>query len=72
MFSKIDMKDGFWRLVVQLGQNLNFDYVLPDKKSNHTWLVLPKAIQMGWCKSPPLFCAETETARDVVEKYLQQ
>ena len=27
---------------------------------------------MGWCESPPLFCAETETARDVAEQYLQQ
>ena len=71
MFPKIDIKDGFWSLVVKLGQHLNFAYVLPDKKGKHTRLVLPKALHMGWCDSPSLFCTETETARDVTEKYLQ-
>ena len=25
---------------------------------------------MGWCESPPFFCAETETARDVMQSLL--
>ena len=72
MFSKIYIKYGFWYLVVQLGKNLNFADVIPDKNGSCTRLVLTKSLHMGWCKSPPFFCAETETARDVVEQYLQQ
>ena len=72
IFSKINIKDGFWRLVVQLGQHLNFAYVLPDKQGNRTRLVLPKALQMGWHKSPSFFCTATETEIDVAEQYIQQ
>lgn len=35
-----------------------------------TKIVVPNSLQMGWCKSPPLFCAVTETARDVIESLL--
>ena len=26
---------------------------------------------MGWVESPPLFCAASETARDIVEEYIE-
>ena len=29
-------------------------------------LVVPMALQRGWCKSPPFFCAGSETARDTI------
>ena len=34
-------------------------------------MVIPDALQMGWSKSPPFFCAATETARDVAMKNIQ-
>ena len=33
----------------------------------HIKLVIPDVLQMGWSKSPPFFCAATETARDIAE-----
>ena len=68
VFLKLDIKDGFWRLMVPTEEEFNFCYVLPrlsDKEPIQ--LVVPSAIQMGWKYSPPYFCAATETARDVAE-----
>ena len=68
-FQKLDIKDGFWRCVVEEGAEWNFCYVLPklDPKEP-TKLVIPNCLQMGWCQSPANFCMGTETARDVVEE----
>jgi hypothetical protein len=72
VFSKCDIKDGFWRMVVNHHDAWNFCYVLPSttKKSNidNVQIVVPHSLQMGWCESPPFFCAATETARDIIEK----
>ena len=69
-FAKCDIKDGFWRMVVHPDDAYNFCYVLPSKSKNtpidDIILVLPDSLQMGWCESPPFFCAATETARDVI------
>ena len=74
-FAKLDIKDGFWRLVVNEADAWHFAYVLPPKvKSNidldDTQLVIPTSLQMGWCESPPFFCASSETARDVIQTLL--
>jgi hypothetical protein len=74
-FSKIDIKDGFWRMAVNDENAWNFCYVLPSKSKNATLddteIVVPNSLQMGWCESPPFFCASTETARDVMERFIQ-
>lgn len=71
MFSKVDIKDGFWRLMVSEDNAWHFCYVLPPLQGTATLdeieIVVPNALQMGWCESPPLFCAATETARDVIQ-----
>ena len=67
VFSKLDIKDGYWRMVVEEGRHLNFAYVLPDVAGARIRLVIPSALQMGWAESPPFFCAATETARDLAE-----
>ena len=33
--------------------------------------MVPTALQMGWCKSPPFFCAGSETARDITYDLLK-
>ena len=74
-FTKLDIKDGFWRLVVNGSDAWNFAYVLPPLTNKHveiddTDLVIPTSLQMGWCESPPFFCASSETARDVIQSLL--
>ena len=61
-FSKYDISDGFWRMVVAKGSEWNFAYVLPQKKGEPTRLVVPSALQMGWKESPGFFCSASETA----------
>ena len=72
MFSKLDIKDGFWRMRVSNEEAWNFCYVLPTIKpisnDDDIEIVVPNSLQMGWCESPPLFCTGTETARDIIQK----
>jgi hypothetical protein len=67
--AKFDIKDGFWHLDCEEGEEWNFSYVLPQKEGEPTRLVVPTSLQMGWVESPPYFCAASETARDVAAKY---
>jgi hypothetical protein len=74
LFSKLDIKDGFWRMRVSNEDAWNFCYVLPSLKSNidedDIELVVPNSLQMGWCESPPFFCSGSETARDIIDSLL--
>jgi hypothetical protein len=68
LFSKLDIKDGYWRMVVPADDEWHFAYVLPKLHPDEpTQLVVPSSLQMGWCDSPAYFCAASETARDVAE-----
>ncbi|GFH62128.1 hypothetical protein CTEN210_18604 [Chaetoceros tenuissimus] len=73
-FAKLDIKDGFWRLAVSDAAAWNFFYVLPSVTKVHSIddieIVVPNALQMGWCKSPPFFCSASETGRDTIKKLL--
>lgn len=66
LFAKLDIKDGFWRMVVPPQDEWNFAYVLPKRNDDeNSFLVVPSALQMGWSESPPFFCSASETARDI-------
>lgn len=69
-FSKIDLSDGFWRMIVGEADCWNFAYVLPDPPGHQTRLVIPHALQMGWTESPGFFCAATETTRDIIQSLM--
>jgi hypothetical protein len=69
--AKFDIKDGFWRLDCEEGEEWNFAYVLPQHDGEPTRLVIPTSLQMGWVESPPYFCAASETARDVAVQYME-
>jgi hypothetical protein len=69
LFTKVDLKDGYWRMCVNADDAWNFAYVLPGGKAGDPiQLVIPEALQMGWGESPPFFCAATETARDIAQE----
>lgn len=69
--AKWDIKDGFWRLDFQKGEEWNFAYVMPQPEGSPTRLVVPTLLQMGWIESPPYFCAASKTARDVAAEYCE-
>ena len=68
LFSKIDLSDGFWRMKVPEDQKWNFTYVIPDKEGERTRIVVPSALQMGWCQSPAFFYTATEAAIEVMTR----
>jgi hypothetical protein len=69
-FSKMDLADGYWRMVVEPEARWNFAYVMPSAAGKPIRLVIPSALQMGWNESPASFCATTETARDVAQHWI--
>jgi hypothetical protein len=70
IMSKLDIRDGFWRLIVRDADCFNFAYVLPQQKGEPCMIVVPSAVQMGWVESPSLFCAVTETARNLAQHFV--
>jgi hypothetical protein len=72
-FSKIDLSDGFWRLITSHDAAYNFCYVLPAAPGDGPpHIVVPSALQMGWKQSPAAFCAATETGRDIIQGYIDK
>jgi hypothetical protein len=66
LFSKLDIKDGYWREVVPEDDEWNFAYVQRlENPDDDIKLVIPSSLQMGWMDSPAYFCAASETGRDV-------
>jgi hypothetical protein len=69
--SKVDLSDGFWRLIVEPEQKC-FCYVMPDEPGARLRIVVPSALQMGWAESPACFCAATETVQDSIDLLLRE
>ena len=69
--AKWDIKDGFWHLDANAGDEWNFSYVLPQPPGEPVIIVIPTSLQMGWVESPPYFCAATETSRDIETTYCE-
>jgi hypothetical protein len=67
LFIKLDISDGFWRLVVREADNFNFAYVLPQQAGKPVRTVVPSVVQMGWMESPPLFYPVTDSAQDLTQ-----
>jgi hypothetical protein len=55
LFSKIDLADGYWRMVVEKDSRWNFAYVLPGRPGSPLRLLIPSALQMGGMKARPIF-----------------
>ena len=67
--AKWDLKDGFWRMMCEEGEEWTFAYVLPQRAGEPIKLVMPTSLQMGWVESPPYFCTAYETAWDIAMEY---
>jgi hypothetical protein len=72
LFSKIDLADGYWRMVVEKDSHWNFDYMLLGRPGSPLRLVIPSALQMGWNESPAYFCAATETIWDIAQAWIDE
>jgi hypothetical protein len=70
LMSKLDINDGFWQLIVRDTDCFSFVYVLPQWDSEPCRIVVPSAVQMGWVESPSLFCAVTESARNLAQHFV--
>src|SRR5687768_13682780 len=67
-FSKLNINDGFWRMVVSEENAYNFGFILPpipnDPKPG-THIVITMLLPMGWTLSPANFCVTSKTSRDI-------
>ena len=59
-------------MIVEADSRANFAYVLPGPPDEPTKIVIPSALQMGWCESPGYFCAATESARDMAHHWIDE
>ena len=71
-FSKLDINDGFWRMVHVVGEKWSFAFVFPNHLEAPKTLVIPSALLMGWALSPCFFHVASETACDVAESYAHE
>jgi hypothetical protein len=68
--SKIDLADGYWRMIVEETSPWNFAYVLPGPPGELVKIVIPSALQMGWMGGPGYFCSATESVRHIAQKWI--
>jgi hypothetical protein len=70
-WQKVDLSDGFWRMIVEHGEAYNFVFQLPARPGDATkYYVIPAALQMGWKNSPAYFCIGTEATRELIRRLL--
>jgi len=70
-WQKIDLSDGFWRMIVESGEEYNFVFQMPKRPDDDSiFYVIPSSLQMGWKNSPAYFCVATLTARELVKRVL--
>ncbi len=51
LFSKLNISDCFWRLIIRDADSYNFAYILPQEAGEPCRIVVPAAVQMGWVES---------------------
>jgi hypothetical protein len=66
-YAKVDLANGYWRIIMEEESCYNFAYVIPGPPGAPIRFVIPSTLQMGWNESSAYFCATTKTAwaRDI-------
>jgi hypothetical protein len=54
LFSKLDISDGFWRLIVHESDSYNFVYVLPRRRGSHAGLWCQRQFKWGGSRARPI------------------
>jgi hypothetical protein len=66
-WQKIDLSDGFWRMIISTGAEHNIAFQRPTRATNtDTFFVVPSSLQMGWKNSPTYFCVAAQTTLELV------
>ena len=71
LFSKLDIKDGFWWLDCGEREEWNFVYIFLHAEGEPIKLVVLTLLQMEWIESPPFFYTTAETGRNVAQQYIE-
>ena len=73
-FTNIDIKDSFWRMLVDQNYSWNFCYTIPPPSPStpleDIQIVVPSSLQMGWCEYPSFFCATAENVQDIIHNLI--
>jgi hypothetical protein len=65
-WQKIDLSDGFWRMIICTGAEHNFAFQMPTRATDtDTFFVVPSSLQMGWKNSPTYFCIAMQTTENL-------
>jgi hypothetical protein len=65
VLTKIDMADGYYRIPLSVDTALQLVVTLPADGNSESLLGILLSLPMGWCLSPPFFCAFMETCADL-------
>jgi hypothetical protein len=66
-WQKIDLSDGFWRMIISTRAEHNFTFQMPTRpQDKDIFYVVPLSLQMGWKNSPAYFCIATQTTRELI------
>lgn len=68
--NKIDISDGFYRVMLQPEAAPQLSVMLPTYPEEPPLVAIPLSLPMGWVESPPYFCAVTETIADLTNSRL--
>ena len=63
--SKYDIKDGFYRLLLEADDAPMLAVTLPRYEGEEPLIAIPLVLTMGWAESPPTFCSMSETICDL-------
>ena len=68
---KIDLANGYYHIPVSSTGAQQLGMIMPTEPGQEPLIAFPLTLPMGQNKSPPYFCAFTETAADVCNQQLQ-
>jgi hypothetical protein len=65
---KVDLSDGFYRVWLRPSDMPVLGVAFPMLPDEEPLVAFPLVLPVGWCESPPYFCALTETVTDLTNE----